>query len=264
MFIFLSKFLPLLIYPLSLAVILLVLALVLRKKTRWLIGLLLAAVLLLWVGGNRWVSMSLARSLEWRNLPAQTLPQVDAIVVLGGATEAAQYPRPGVEVNGAADRVLYAARLYHQGLAPVILVSGGYIDWQEDPSGSPAAEMQSLLMELGVPQEAIWLEERSLNTHENAVYSQQMLNEKGLKRILLVTSAMHMPRALALFQEQNLEVIPAPTDFTITQENWDALWSPNWQSLLINLLPSTSSLSLTTNVLKEYLGMLVYHLQGWM
>ena len=101
MFIFLSKLLPPFIYPLGLACLLLVLALILtrplgRSKTvhlGWLRAVLILALLTLWLGSNRWVASSLARSLEWRYLPPNETPQADVIVLLGGGGEAAEYPR---------------------------------------------------------------------------------------------------------------------------------------------------------------------------
>ena len=111
MFVYLSKLLPLLVYPLGLACILLILALALAKHPRWRRGLVIAALALLWLGSNRWVSYGLARSLEWRHLPPDTAPRAAAVVVLGGGTESADPPRPMTEINDAGDRVLYAARL---------------------------------------------------------------------------------------------------------------------------------------------------------
>lgn len=264
MFIFLSKFLPLFVYPLGLVFFLTVLALLVHRKRRLQTILLTAAVLILLVTSNRWISFQLARSLEWRYLPLEPVPQADAIVVLGGGTESGQYPRPSVEVNGAGDRILYAARLYKEGTAPVILVSGGNITWYNGRTMTPAAEMQELLALVGVPEEAVWMQDRSQNTNEDALYSTQMLQERGAQRVLLVTSAMHMPRSVALFRHYGIEVIPAPTDYTTTQAGWENLTSGEIESLLVNLLPNTGSLSLTTSVMKEYLGMIVYRLRGWM
>ena len=84
MFVFLSKFLPLLVYPLGLACIFIILALVLSKHPRMRYAALWVALLVLWIGGNRWVSSSLTRSLETRYLAPETIPAVEAIVVLGG------------------------------------------------------------------------------------------------------------------------------------------------------------------------------------
>jgi uncharacterized SAM-binding protein YcdF (DUF218 family) len=73
-----------------------------------------------------------------------------------------------------------------------------------------------------------------------------------------------MPRAKALFEHQGISIIPAPVDFTITQQNWESAFNPGIDEALIYLLPNTSSLGLTTNALKEYLGMLIYGLRGWL
>lgn len=263
MFIFLSKFLPLFIYPLGLAFTLLVMALIFHKKTRWQMTALLLAVVILWLGGNSWVAHSLTRSLEWHYLPLEELPHADVIVVLGGGTDSAQYPRSIVEVNGAGDRILYARWLYLQGVAPKLLLSGGNIPWM-DTQNAPADDMAALLEMLGVPEEAIWLEPESLNTYENALFSREILDREGIDRIVLVTSALHMPRAVALFEHQDLEVIPAPTDYSITQERWDRLWEPNLTAQIFNLFPSVGNLEDTTVALKEYIGILVYGLRGWL
>jgi uncharacterized SAM-binding protein YcdF (DUF218 family) len=194
----------------------------------------------------------------------EEIPQAEAIVVLGGGTESAQYPRPLVEVNSAGDRVIYAAQLYHQGKAPVILLSGGNITWLGGRTTTPAQDMAELMEMLNVPAEAVWLQSESENTRDDAELSVQMLKERGVRRILLVTSAIHMPRSMALFEHLEIEAIPAPTDYTITQAGWDNLFAPDPQAFLVNIMPNASSLSLTTNALKEYLGLLVYRLRGWL
>ncbi|MEW6716668.1 MAG: YdcF family protein [Chloroflexota bacterium] len=263
MFLFLSKFLPLLVYPIGLTSILIILALVLHKRHRWQRTLLIFALTILWLGGNRWVAFSLVRSLEWRYLPPTEIPAAEAIVVLGGGTEASLAPRSTVEVNGAGDRVLYAAWLYHQGKAPHLLLTGGRLEWNQLET-TPAEEMAALLQMLNVPEEALWLEPDSRNTYENAVYCQDVLEKEGIHKIILVTSAMHMPRSVGLFEKQGLEVIPAPTDFTVTEQSWQSLTEFNLPKNLLNLLPSVSNLELTTQTLKEYLGMLIYRLRGWL
>lgn len=263
LFIFLSKFLPLLFYPLGLAFLMVLLGLTLRKRPGWQKATSWIALGVLWLGSNPWVAIGLARSLEWRYLPLDEIPKVEAIVVLGGATESKLYPRPTVEVNAAGDRVLYAAWLYHQGKAPHLLLSGGSIDWLTANS-SPAEDMAEILRILGVPDTALWLETTSRNTYENAVYSKDILEREKVDQILLVTSAMHMPRAMALFEHQGVRVIPAPADYVVTQERWESLWDFNLPTLLINLIPSVGDLDLTTTVLKEYIGTVVYRLRGWL
>jgi len=259
MFVFLSKFLPPFVYPLGLVCVLLLLAFFLAHRIglqRAVLGVALGCLLL---GGNGWVASRLTRSLEWRYLPPEIVPQADVIVLLGGGTQPARAPRPMVEVTGAGDRVLYTAWLYKQGKAGHILLSGGTLDWSHGDS-SPANDMATLLEMMDVPQDALWFEPNSRNTYENALYSARILREKGIQRILLVTSALHMPRSVKLFQAQGLEVIPLPTDYTVTQGDRA---KKDARAIVLGLLPSAENLALTSRVLKEYIGIVVYELRGW-
>jgi uncharacterized SAM-binding protein YcdF (DUF218 family) len=264
MFTFLSKFLPLFVYPLGLASLLLFFTLLFWKKRKTALFFVLVAFFLLLLGGNRYVAFSIAKSLEWQYLPTENLKQADAIVVLGGATESALYPRPEVELNAAADRLFHGAALYHEGLAPNVLLSGGDIDFLTLSTTSPADDMASVMEMLGVPQSALWLQGNSQNTYEDALYSCQMLKDKGANTVILVTSAMHMPRSVAVFEKQGCDVIPSPADFTVTEAAWTNLWHSDLQEFMINLVPSYSNLSLTTKSLKEYIGWYTYKLKGWL
>ena len=265
MFIILSKLLPQFVYPLGLVLLLLVAALVLRKRDRLQNNTIVLALIIIIASGNGWTAMSLVRSLEWRYLPPQETPRGEVIVVLGGSTEPAQFPRPAVEVNGAGDRIIHAARLYHQGSAPYILLSGGRIEWLDAREASSSAEeMAEILSMLGVPEEALWLQSKSRNTYEDAIYSKQVLDEKGIQRIILVTSAMHMPRSVAIFEHQGFEVVPMPVDYGITKATWQQPSKFNLPTIVFNTFPNINNMGMTTGALKEYLGMLVYRLRGWM
>lgn len=119
MFLYLSKLLPLFFYPLGLACVLMVVALVtLGKRPRWAAGAITLALIVLLGASNGWVSSSLVRSLEAQNLPPTVVPTAQAIVVLGGATKPALPPRPGVDLSEQGDRIFYAAQLYKQQKAP--------------------------------------------------------------------------------------------------------------------------------------------------
>ena len=184
--------------------------------------------------------------------------------MLGGGTEPASPPRTTVEINGAGDRVLYAAELYREGKAPFILLSGGDIEWLSSGSTTPAQDMAALLVQMGVPESALWLENESKNTYENALYAKEFLDEQDINQILLVTSAMHMPRAVALFEKQGFEVTPLPVDFSVTDSISASSSEGNIVGKLIDIMPTASNLALTTNAMKEYLGYFIYKLQGWL
>lgn len=263
MFLYFSKLLPLFIYPLGLACILLLVALVTLWKRPWLASFsLILALMILFVSGNSWVATQFAKSLEWQNVPLKALPQVEAIVVLGGATRPKINPRPTVELLEEGDRVLYAAQLYRQGKAPLVILSGGRtLDWRQ-VSSSEAKDMATLITTMGVPATAILQDPTSLNTHENAVNVKKIMQARGIKRVLLVTSALHMPRSLQIFQKQGIEAIPAPTDFWVSEGELDTADDSVGETVL-NALPDARNLNQFTRTLKEYIGLFVYRLRGW-
>ncbi|MBD2490305.1 YdcF family protein [Aulosira sp. FACHB-615] len=263
MFLYLSKLLPLFFYPLGLASMSLVVALItIRKQPRIATGAIALGLVLLLFCSNAWVAKALVRSLEWQNIPSQQMPNAEAIVVLGGATKSASFPRPAVDLSESGDRVIYAAQLYRQKKAPLIILSGGRIDWRG--SGQPeSTDMASILTSLGIPTQAIIEEPNSLNTYQNAVNVKQILQSRSIKKILLVTSAMHMPRSLKIFQRQGIDAIPAPTDFLVTQGELQELVNTP-KAALLNLLPDTDNLHQFTSALKEYIGSFIYRLRGWL
>jgi uncharacterized SAM-binding protein YcdF (DUF218 family) len=255
---FLSKLLPIFVYPLGLACVLIITALALSKRRCLQRIVLILALLLLWLASNRWIALGLARSLEWQYLPPAEIPHAEAVVLLGGGTLPAEPPRQMVELNGSGDRVLYAAWLYRQGKVEHILLSGGLLDWEAGKS-TPAQDMASLLEMMGVPADVLWLQTESRNTFEDAVYSARLLKSKGVRSVLLVTSAWHMPRAVEFFQFQGVEVVPLPVDFTVTEAGWEQLTRGDLRAKVLALMPTADNLALTSHMLKERLGMLVYH-----
>jgi uncharacterized SAM-binding protein YcdF (DUF218 family) len=262
-FLFLSKFLPPLVYPLGLACLALAVALACRGR-RGQVTLIVLSIALLWLGGNRLIGMAIMRSLESRYPPLAQTPRAPVIVVLGGGSRSPDFPRPTAELNEAGDRLLYAAWLYKQGAAPHLLLSGGRAAWLGSGRVDEAEAMAQALEMMGVPRTALWLEDGSRNTHENAGETRRLLAERGITEVILVTSAMHMPRSVRLFERQGLRVIPAPTDFQVTEADWDYFTRPDLGIQMLNLLPDAEGLAATSRALKEYIGMVVYALRGWM
>jgi uncharacterized SAM-binding protein YcdF (DUF218 family) len=263
MFLFLSKLIPLFFYPMGAACLLLIIALGLwwikSKLTPAFIG---AALIILFLSGNTWVSNWLAQSLEWQNIPTAELPTADAIVILGGGIRSQAYPRPDVDFSEAGDRVWYGASLYRAGKAPKIIVSGGRIAWKG--GGSPESEdLTKLLVTMGVPARDIIPEGESMNTRDNGVYVQKILKANNFKTILLVTSAIHMPRSMAIFKHLGIKAIAAPTDYRVSQLELD---EPNLQteSVILSLMPDDEHLSVTTQAIREYIGMWVYKVKDWL
>ncbi len=262
MFLFLSKLLPLFIYPLGVSCLLLLLALWLcfKRSRRAFVPILLSFVILM-TAGNSQVSDNLIASLERQYLPQENMPKVEAIVILGGATRNNEPPRILPDLNDHGDRLLYGAKLYKDRVASQIILTGGRIKWYGGES-SEAESMATILELMGVPRSAMILESKSLNTHENAIFTQEILKKQGIKRIALVTSATHMPRSLAIFRKQGIDAIAAPTDYIISDRNLQEHRYSN-ESRIISFFPNSTSLDLTTQALKEYIGSFIYRLKGW-
>jgi uncharacterized SAM-binding protein YcdF (DUF218 family) len=171
----------------------------------------------------------------------------EAIVVLGGGVKPAVLPlQPSPDLGPAADRVWLAARLYRQGLAPKIILSGGNILGQYGgvPTASTeAGAMMQFLTDLGVPESAIVSEGLAINTRDNIQRVRAMVQDKP---VALVTSAYHMSRAMQLAARAGLNAMAFPTD-------WEAPWQarPYWQ----NWMPTGEAQGSSATAIWEYLAL---------
>ncbi|MFT0534088.1 YdcF family protein [Castellaniella hirudinis] len=251
----LSEFLANLVIPLNLSITLLLLASILFI-IRW-----RKSATLLVLGALAWVVFwSLPTSSLWAGglleqryayTPPAALPTAQAIVVLGGNTaNSRQNWFEEYDRRSTIPRTETAAKLYKAGRAPLVIVSGAALDG----GVSEASMMAAALERDGVPGNAIIQENRSLTTHQNAVYSALVLRQHGIQRFLLVTSALHMPRAMASFQKQGFSPIPAasPPQIVVPEDPAFSFW-----------LPDLRALQASRSIVKEYLGILVYWLRGW-
>jgi uncharacterized SAM-binding protein YcdF (DUF218 family) len=261
MFLFLSKLLPLFLYPAGLSCLLLVVAIATFWKRPHVATVSMAVALgVLLFSSNAWVAEALLRSLESQYRPAAVYPKVSAIVILGGSTRPPTAPRVWPEVLEGGDRILYAARLYKEGYAPKLILTGGRITWREGTNASEAQDIETLLKFMGIPPSAMLLERTSLNTHENAINVKAILAQENLDGpILLVTSAFHMPRSMAIFKKEGMDAIAAPTDYLFD----DSSSIQGIQGFLLKLMPDAEAMYQATVALKEYMGMVVYWLKGW-
>jgi uncharacterized SAM-binding protein YcdF (DUF218 family) len=254
---FLTKLLPIFVYPLGAAILVGAFALALsftgwRRMGQALLGIALVA---LWIAATP----VFANWLNWRlesqfpPISVEMLPQSDVVIVLGGVLGQPLPPRIAADLGDPADRILHALRIFRAGKAPLIVISAGNLPWQ--PAVVPEAQLiADLLVELGTPRAALILETKSRNTRENAVNTAAIFKEHGWRNGLLVTSGAHMPRALAAFQKVGLSVTPAATDIHA---------GPFLFPGFLDLLPDVKALAGTTSAIKEMIGLWVYRLRGW-
>ncbi len=255
MFFALSKLLAFLLKPLNWAIAAGLLAVFSRKASRqkraarWSIGLLLFFSNPLIVN---WVIEKIERDLRPQTALAQPF---DVGILLGGTLSPSVDPPLGIQQFGQrANRMTETVALFHSGKIRRILLSGGdgRLFGQREPE---AKVLREYLLRAGVPDSCIWVEARSRNTHENAVFSKNLLDEKARPEasLLLITSAMHLRRAVGCFQKIGLDVQGYPADFQGEPSSWDTHW----------LLPSADALDKWESIFKEWIGGCVYRLKGF-
>jgi uncharacterized SAM-binding protein YcdF (DUF218 family) len=231
----------LLLPPLNLLLLALAGMVVRRRQRRVGDIMIAAAVGLLLLLSTPLVSALALRTLEtYPPLPPGPIAgDAQAIVLLGGdATPVlAEY---GDETVGpmSLERVRYAADVQRRSGLPV-LVSGGVLAAAKRPVGELMRDV--LAKEFRVP--VRWTETASRTTAENASLSAAILRREGVTKVLLVTHAWHMPRAVAAFERAGLVVLAAPTRATS---------APEWR--VRNFLPSADALQRSNYALHEWLG----------
>jgi uncharacterized SAM-binding protein YcdF (DUF218 family) len=258
LFLFVSKLATWALYPLGLAFILVIVAGVLAAVKRQLPARvnLAAAFLVIWFSSTPVAARWLCSTLE-NQFPPQTVeatPRADVAIVLGGALGLPIPPRVEVELSSASGRLLHAARLYRGGKVQRILVAAGNLPWHQR-GRSEAEFIKELLIEWGVPDDAIEIDASSRTTRENALEVKALYERQPFDRGLLVTSALHMPRAMKVFKRAGLPVSASTANVIVTDD------TPN---LILSLLPNQYALDATTAAVHEWLGLGVYWLRGYL
>lgn len=224
----------------------------LLKRKRMGLTLLLGALLGLCALSMPIVANYLAGLLE---VPAtfKITPSVSheyqAIVVLGGGLHKNSYEYGAdFTVNARTlERLRYAAKLGRTTGLP-ILASGGHVFKEDEPSES-AIMAEILEKEFNIP--VRWQEDRSRNTAENALYSRALLKPLNMNRIILVTHAFHMPRALIEFKRAGFDVQSAPTGYFFAKQALN----------VFSFIPSAQALTVSSFIVHEYLGLLWYRMR---
>jgi uncharacterized SAM-binding protein YcdF (DUF218 family) len=176
-------------------------------------------------------------------------PQTEAIVVLASYVNmpVEQGIRPEMDED-CLDRCLKAAEMYHQGLPISVIVTGGN-SGEDAPNPIPAESMAQFLRQLGVKPYDLIVERHSRTTLENAEESKRILDQRGLKRILLVTTAAHMPRSVGCFHKRGFEVVACPCRYR----------SEEFDLRLFRFLPDFYAVENFQRASHEWLGLLWYH-----
>lgn len=248
----LKKVLAPLLYPLPLCLLVMMLGLVLlwwtsrQRLGKWVVT---AGVGLLLVIGQGAFSEMLIRPLETRypmlhpeSLHVDPGEPIQWVVVLGGGqTTDPSVPLTSQISDVALVRLIEGIRVHRALAGSRMVLSGGAVF---DPRPE-AVTMSRLAAQLGVDPDRIIIESRSRDTVEEAVHLKPLL---GTDRFVLVTSASHMPRAMAIFHKRGMRPIPAPTDHYVKENQ---VFHP------ASLFPGAGGIRVAQSAMHEYMGL------GW-
>jgi uncharacterized SAM-binding protein YcdF (DUF218 family) len=183
------------------------------------------------------------------------MTSAQALVVLGNGIH--RFKVRDVEINTVSDETAYtlieSVRLYRRLGSPLMIVSGG-ISHPEVYKDTEADVLRDALLAQGVPGDRILTEGHSRTTRQQALDIAPMLREHGIVQFALVTSPIHMPRAVAAFLSEGLHAIPAPS----------AYGAPETEYLHSAWRPSTAALMLSQRAVYEDAGLVYYWIRGWL
>lgn len=253
MFFVLSKTLSYLVMPLTL-ICLCLLAAVLIRNARWKKRMFWSGFVMLFFFSNNFIANEFMRAWELPPTPISALQPHKLGIVLTGATLSLT-PNDRVYFQRGADRVTHTVQLYKAGLLEKILISGGSGRLLGEPEPEANLFKKAMVM-MGVPDDAIIIENETRNTYESAVQVRRMLEDHGYQGsdCLLITSAFHMRRSLACYRKAGVHLDSFTTDFYSHPREFypDSL-----------IVPQLNALVIWSKLTREWVGFLAYKLAGY-
>ncbi|WP_340302400.1 YdcF family protein [Roseobacter sp. HKCCD7870] len=196
------------------------------------------------------VSKPLISFLEQGYTPitVEQVPEHETVVVLSGMLRTiSNGSETHYEFNEAVDRILAGVSLINENRADRLILTRGHLPWSV---GVPEGEyLADFIEDLGVERDQVVLTPVVQNTEDEAQAIAEMVNPN--ERVILVTSAFHMPRAEAVFLANGVQVTPYPVDFRGGASN----------ATLIDFIPSAAALGATSTFVREMIGRLYYWLK---
>ncbi len=253
MFFILSKTLNFFLQPFNWLLLLILWALLTRNPARR-NRILIASLLVFLAFSNPFLSQKAMLAWEADEVHLKTEDQFEVGILLTGMCSFNLNTGQGY-FKGASDRFIQTVRLYKLGHIKKILVTGGNSSiWKSRQQYKEADFLHEQLVQMGIPDEAILIDNQSRNTHENGVNSKKIIDSLQLKGpFLLITSATHIRRSLEVFNKAGLQTTPYPCHYRAV-DNPFLFWSA--------ITPSLEALEHWNTLLKESAGLLMYKLTG--
>lgn len=234
----LKKIFTFLILPPGIIIILFLSLFFFNNRKRYISGVSLLSALVIYLLSIEPIKDLLLSYLEGKYKKLESV-NGDVIVVLGGGSY-----NTGVLTEDSFKRILTGFVLQRRLNVPIILSGGSAI------SVLPESEiMKNVLIELGVDKSKIYTDVNSRDTLGNAFFTKKICRERNFNKVILVTSAYHMPRSVLTFRSAGIDVIPYPTDFKMDK-----------RYNLYSYFPKMNVLQDSTKAIREYIGLAGYYL----
>lgn len=255
MFFYVSKIIWAILSPLNLIFLILMMGVIIGAFSKALgRSIMVLGMLMLVTFGIFPVGPNLLAGLEQKYTAPDSLPEdVTGILVLGGSVSTGLSSHRSMPIlNDNAERITEAMTLAKQYPQAIILFSGGNGSLQGGKE-TEAEITELFLNRIGFDTGNVFYEDESRNTYENLKYSKELMLPQPGESWLLVTSAYHMPRALAVAREQGWEnIMPYPVDFRTRGE-------AKWMPVKFDVLGNMYHLHVAV---REYIGIFAYHMTG--
>ena len=243
--IYLHKILPLIFSPLILVIGLIILGIIFNLRKFSLIGVIILILSSLPIVSNRFIAYL---EKDYQLIEVAEIENVDAIVVLSGMIRViGDEENLKYEFTDSVDRFFAGLDLFNNNKSPILILTRGKMPWS---IGIAEGEyLKELAIKYGVSEENIILTDEVQNTDQEAKAIKEILTEDA--KIILVTSAFHMPRAEKVFKAANINLIPYPVDFQNSKS----------KTTMMDFIPSAGSLFDTSHFVREMIGRLYYNLK---
>ena len=244
--IYLHKILPLIASPLFLIIFLIILGTIFKSKKITLFGIVILIFCSLPIISNKLITYL---EKDYTLQDASTINNADAIVVLSGMIKTIKVnDKLKYEFGDGVDRILSGIDLFKSNKASLLILTKGQLPWS---LGMPEGEyLKEFAIKFGVPEKSILLTDNVQNTDQEAKSVKKLLNSNDAK-VILVTSAFHMPRAKKVFEASNIKVIPFAVDFISSHQKLN----------FMSFIPSAGALNSTSFFIREMIGRLYYYLK---
>ena len=243
--IYLHKILPLIFSPLMLVIGLIVLGIIFNLRKFGLIGIIILILSSLPIISNKFIAYL---EKDYQPIEISEIESADAIVVLSGMIRViGDEENLKYEFTDSVDRFFAGLDLFNNNKSPILILTRGKMPWS---LGIAEGEyLKELAIKYGVSEENIILTDEVQNTDQEAKAIKEILTEDA--KIILVTSAFHMPRAEKVFKAANINLITYPVDFQNSKS----------KTTMMDFIPSAGSLSQTSHFVREMIGRLYYNLK---